>query len=149
MEGKNINLEMSGEVFGLLLNAHKRSTYSGSKYYFKGDLCQMSTAQNVAQQFGIHTEVEGGVPFLTSKEDFDFVTQYLINLQIEGWWHYVTHEEYCRIKGEYYFNGKYLCRKSEVRKIADELGIFIAESDTVLYATSKEDYDAIVKQLEE
>ncbi len=137
-------------VLGLLANANSHSNYQGSRYFFQGDLRQMSTAKAIASKLGIPTGQENVCPFVTSKEDFDAVTQHLIEHQIEGWWHYVTHEEYCRIKGEWHFGGKYLCQKTEVRKIAAKLGIRVAETDgSVLYATSKEDYDAIIKQLEE
>lgn len=147
--GKRFDLRASKGVLDLLANANKHSDYQGERYYFKGDLCQMSTAESVAKKFGIATDHEDVHPFVTSQEDFDKVTKHLVSHQIEGWWHYVTSEEYCRIKGEWHFNGKYLRRNAEVRKIADELGIFIGESsDSVLYTTSKEDHDTITKELD-
>lgn len=147
---KNIRLEANPGVVSLLANAKSHSDYQGTRYYFKGDLCQMSTATSVANSLGIQTSREGGIPFVMSQEDFEMVTQYLIQYQIEGWWHYVTYEEYCQIKGEYYFNGKYLCRKADILKIATELGIRISETETSLfYAYSKEDYNAIIEKLEE
>ena len=90
--GKNINLEIPEGVLGLLLNADKKSGYQGERFYFKGDLHQMSTAQRVAEQLGISTDVEGGIPFVMSKTDFEIVTQHLIDNRLDGWHHYVSHE---------------------------------------------------------
>lgn len=143
---KNIKLEITPGVIGLLANAHSHSDYQGERYYFEGDLCQMFTAQEVATKLGIPTSIEGGL----SEQDFKKVTQYLIDHRIEGWLHYVTHEEYCRIKGEYYFGGEYLCWNAKIHEIADELGIFVGETDgEVAYTTSKEDFDTIIKKLDE
>jgi hypothetical protein len=135
-------------VLELLSNAHAKSSYQGTKYYFKGDLCQRSTARNVASQLRIRTDIEGGLPFVTSDEDFKTVTQYLISHQIEGWWHYVSYEEFCEKKGEFYFNGKYLSRNDEILKVAEDLGIFLGKTEmNLLYATSKENYNIIISKL--
>lgn len=88
------------DVVELLLNVNSKSSYQGKKYFLKGDLCQMATAKNVAICLGIRVYSDGGIPFVTSEEDFEQVKQYLISNQIEGWWNYVTHEEYREIKGE-------------------------------------------------
>lgn len=95
-----MKMQVNLGVLGLLANAHSHSAYSGRRFYFKGDLCQMSTAQKTASDLGIPTGVEGGLPFVMSQEDYDTVTKYLIDNRIEGWWHYVSREEYRRIKGE-------------------------------------------------
>ena len=144
----NQNIKISSGVVGLLANAKSTSSFRGERYYFDGDLCQMSAAQIVADSLGIQTGIEGGCPFVMSKEDFDSVKQYLINNRIDGWWHYVTNEEYCQIKGEYYFGGKYLAYQKEIQKIADDLGIPIQKGTSVLFSTSKEDFDAIVEKLD-
>ncbi len=147
---KNIQLETTPEVIGLLANAHSHSDYQGKRYYFEGDLSQMSTAKNVAEKLGVQTSIEGGIPFALSEEDFKKVTQFLIDHLLEGWWHYVTHEEYCQIKGEYYFGGEYLCCNAKIHEIADKLGIFVGETDgEVAYTTSKDDFDTIIKKLDE
>lgn len=143
----DVNMKVSADVVGLLANAHSSSSFNGERYFFMGDLCQMSTAQRVASLLDIKTDIEGGRPFVMSEEDFDRVKKCLISNQIEGWWHYVTHEEYCAIKGEYYFGGKYLRYQKEVQQIADELGIPIQKGE-VLFATSKEDFNEIVQKLD-
>lgn len=95
-----MNMNIDSGVFGLLVNANARSSFEGEKYYFKGDLCQMSIAQQVANNLGIDTDINGGLPFVMSKEDFTTVTQYIISRRMEGWWHYVSKEEYRQLKGE-------------------------------------------------
>lgn len=95
----NVNMKTSSGVMGLLANAHSTSSFRGKRYYFEGDLCQMSYAQSVANSLGIQTDIEGGLPFVMLQEDFDRVKEYLISNHVDGWWHYVTREEYCKIKG--------------------------------------------------
>ncbi len=143
----SINMKVSLGVAGLLASAHSTSSFKGERYFFRGDLCQMSSAQRVASLLGIQTGIEEGIPFAMSKEDFDCVKEYLISNRIEGWWNYVSNEEYRKIKGEYHFGGKYLRYQKEIQQIADELGIPIQEGE-VLFATSKEDFDAIVQKLD-
>lgn len=96
-----MKIDIGFGVLGLLANADSISSFQGKRYFFKGDLCQMSIAQRAAIQLGIRTDIEGGLPFVMSEEDFYRVTQYLVSNQMEGWWHYVTREEYCEIKGQY------------------------------------------------
>ena len=141
-----VEMTVSEGVVGLLANAQSKSPFEGERYFFEGDLCQMSIAQSVAAALGIRTGIEGCRPYVTSKEDFEEVTKYLISHQKEGWHHYVSREEYCEIKGEYYFGGKYLGYQKEIQQKADELGISI-QKGTVLFATSKEDFNAIVEKL--
>lgn len=148
---KYINLEANLGVVSLLANANSHSDYSGERYYFEGALCQMSTAQNVARQLGIHTDVEGGLPFVTSEEDFDTVTQYLIDHQIEGWHHYVTRAEYRQINGEYPFAYTYWPFKTIILEIANKFDIYVGTNIGVtgpfLYVTSKENYSIIMEEL--
>ncbi len=87
-------------VFALLANAKTTSSFEGARYYFDGDLCQIATARKIAMQLGIQTGIDGGRAFVMSKKDFERVTQHLIDYKIEGWWNYVTQEEYSKITGE-------------------------------------------------
>lgn len=57
-------------------------------YFFEGDLCQMAKAAQVARNLGIKTGVVGGIPYVVSKKDFDTVVKYIVDNQIEGYWHY-------------------------------------------------------------
>jgi len=144
----NVNMKISSGVVGLLANAHSTSSFRGKRYFFKGDLCQMSAAQKVANSLGIETGIEGGLPFVMSQEDFDCVKKYLISNKVEGWWHYVTHEEYCEIKGQYHFGAKYLRYEKDIQQIADDLEISIQkDNSSLLFVTSKEDFNAIVEKL--
>lgn len=143
----DINMKVSAGVVGLIANAHSTSSFKGERYFFRGDLRQMSAAQKVASLLGIQTGIEEGIPFAMSKEDFDCVKEYLISNRIEGWRNYVSYEEYCKIEGKYCFGGKYLRYQKEIQQIADELGIPIQKGE-VLFATSKEDFDAIVQKLD-
>ncbi len=143
----NVNEKNSSGVEGLLANANSTSSFRGKRYYFKGDLCQMSTAKRVADSLGIPIDNEDVYPFVVSQEDFDRVKEYLISNLVEGWWHYVTHEEYCEIKGEYHFGDKYLRYQKEIQQIDDDLGILIQKGNSVFFATSKEDFNAIVEKL--
>lgn len=93
-----MNMSVNNGVLDLLANANKRSSFTGSKYFFKGDLNQRYQAQSVAQKLGIDTDIESGLPFVMSKEDYQKVTQHIINNRIEGWWHYVSDEEYKKMK---------------------------------------------------
>ncbi len=87
-------------VFDLLASAKAKSTFKGTKYCFRGDLCQMATAENVAHKLNVETDREGGIPFVISEEDYDKVTKYMVENRIEGWWHYVTNEEYRKLTGK-------------------------------------------------
>lgn len=85
-------------IYDLLANAHTESTFKGEKYFFHGDLCQMSTALQVANSLGLETGIEKGLPFVLSLNDYNCVKDYLISNRINGWWHYVSKEQYCKIK---------------------------------------------------
>lgn len=93
-----MNMNISAGAVGLLTNAKRRSFYKGEKYCFGGDLQQMSRACQVAIELGVATDIEGGIPFVMSREDYEKVTQHIISHKIEGWWHYVSREEYLELK---------------------------------------------------
>ena len=95
-----MNMSVDSGVVGLLANANKRSSFTGNKLFFKGDLNQMYQAQSAADRLGIETDIDGGIPFVMSEKDYEKVTQHIIANKIEGWWHYVSREEYHKIKGE-------------------------------------------------
>lgn len=80
-------IEISTGVAALLANAHAPMP-SEDLYFFEGDLCQMAKAAQTARQLGVEVGVAGGVPYVSSKEDFNKVVQYIIDNQIEGYWHY-------------------------------------------------------------
>lgn len=92
------NMKLNLGVASLLANAHSHSDYNGERFFFHGDLCQMYTALEIAVKLGIQTDIEGGLPFVMSQEDYDTVKQYLIEKRIDGWWHYVSQEEYKQLK---------------------------------------------------
>ncbi len=145
-----MNITISSGVLGLLSHAGNVSSYEEKKFKFKGDLCQMSAAAGAASKLGIKFGYDDVYPFVTSEEDFSKVIQYIISERIEGWHHYVTYEKFCELNGEFYFNGNFLHRGDEIRKIADELGIYIGETPmNILYATSKKNHEIIVAKLSE
>ena len=80
-------MEISTGVAALLANAHK-TVPSGKKYYFEGDLCQMAKAASIAEQLGIRTGINGGLPFVSTKEEYDRVVKCIVDNHIEGYWHY-------------------------------------------------------------
>ena len=80
-------------VIELLSNANAKSPYEGKRYYFEGDLCQMATAKKVSDDLKIVSYIEGGIPFLTSEEDFQKVTDFLKSNKLDGWWHYFTQKD--------------------------------------------------------
>lgn len=145
-----MNMTVSNGVLGLLSNAGNVSSYEGKKFTFKGDLCQMSSAAGVASKLGLKTGYDDVYPFVTSEEDFNKVIQHMISNRIDGWHHYVTYEKFCELNGEFYFNGNCLHRGDEIRKIANELGIYLGETQMhILYTTSKESHEAIMAKLTE
>ena len=80
-------MEISTGVAALLANAHKTMP-SGKRYYFEGDLCQMAEAARVAERLGIKTGINGGLPYVSTKEEYDRVVKYIVDNHIEGYWHY-------------------------------------------------------------
>ena len=133
---------------GMLANANSTSSFKEERYYLKGNSYQIAAAQKAASLLGIETRVENGLTFVMSKENFESMKRYLISNQIDGWYNYATYWEICEIKGEYYFGGKYHLYPKEIRKTAKELGIEIRNDQSVLFATSKEDFDTIIKELD-
>ena len=63
-------------------------------YTFEGDLCQMLAAAKVARDLGFKVGVVGGYPYVLLKEEYDKVVQYIIDNQIEGYWHYKKYSIY-------------------------------------------------------
>jgi len=84
---ENCKIEISSGVAALLANAHQTMP-SGKRYYFEGDLCQMSEAAKVAGMLDIEVGINGGLPFVSSKEEYDKVVKYIVDNRIEGYWHY-------------------------------------------------------------
>lgn len=143
-----LKFSMSSDVADLLLNAHTKSDYQGKRYYFSGDLNQMSIASSVARKLGIEVSIEGGIPFVKSQADYDEVTNYLVANMMEGWHHYVSHERYCDIKGEYCFGEHKIEKKAELERAANELGITLFVKDNGLqYVTDREEYNMIVQRI--
>ena len=93
-----MRMDTDSRALGLLAVANKRTSYGGEKYFFKGDLVQMAKARSIAAKLGKETGTDGGIPFVMSWEDFDEVKQYIISHRIDGWWHYVSHEEKLKMK---------------------------------------------------
>ena len=60
------------------------------RYFFKGDLCQLVIANEIANSFGFRTNIIGGIPYLTSKDEYEEVINYIIKNKEEGWLNYVT-----------------------------------------------------------
>jgi hypothetical protein len=87
---RNMNFSVSSGVRNLLLRVNEKSSYVGDKFFFKGDLNQMSKAVDVCKELSITYDFDGGLPFVTSKEAQQKVIQYLIDHKIEGWWNYDT-----------------------------------------------------------
>jgi len=83
----NNKIKISEGVAALLANAHQ-PVPKGECYFFEGDLCQIAKAAKVAQELGIETGISGGLPYVSSKEEYDKVVQYIVGHKIEGYWHY-------------------------------------------------------------
>ena len=135
------------DIEELVANANSESSFEEKRYFFDGDLHQLSQVQKVATVLGVKLDIEGGIPFAKSEKDFTTIKQYIIAYKREGWWNYVTKEEFCRINGEFYFDGKYANYRKEILQAADELGICIQTGKSVLFATSEEDYKKIINKL--
>lgn len=129
----------------LLISVNNKSEYNGPRFYFTGDLNQLGIALTATITLGIDVTINGGIPFVKSKEEFDKVKKYLIEQKLDGWHHYVSYEEYCELQGEYYLNGSKGEKKEEIFKAAKELGIMIYETTMkVPFVKSKEEYDSII-----
>jgi len=80
-------MEISAGVAALLANAHAPAP-NKTIYTFEGDLCQMAKAAEVARNLGINVGIAGGLPYVSSKADYDKVVQYIVDNQVEGYWNY-------------------------------------------------------------
>ena len=86
-------LSMHQGLLDILSNAHVKSSYTGTKYFFEGDLSQKVEAMIASNILEIIVEKDYGMPFVKSDEDFKKVTAYLVSEKINGWHHYVTNKE--------------------------------------------------------
>jgi len=86
-------LSMHQGISDILSNAHVKSTYTGTKFFFKGDLSQKVEAMIASNILEICIEKDCGMPFVKSDEDFKKVTAYIVSEKINGWHHYITHKE--------------------------------------------------------
>lgn len=80
-------MEIPTGVAALLANAHTPMR-SKEFYFFEGNLCQIAKTAEVARNLGFEVGVAGGLPYVSSKEEFNKVVQYIIDNRIEGYWHY-------------------------------------------------------------
>lgn len=71
-----------------LISAPNSPTPPEDYYIFEGDLCQKLKAAKVAKDLGIEVGVVGGIPYVQTEEEYQKVVQYIIDNQIEGYWHY-------------------------------------------------------------
>ena len=67
------------------------------RHYFEGDLNQMRVAREVARMLGVVTQIDGGLSYVETKEEYDTVVKYIIDNRIEGWWNYVSREQYIQL----------------------------------------------------
>lgn len=67
------------------------------KYFFEGDLNQMRIARKIADKNDMITGIDGGLSYVTTKEDYDAVVKYIIDNRVEGWWNYVGREDYLKL----------------------------------------------------
>ncbi len=68
------------------------------RHYFEGDLNQMRVAREVARMLGVVTQIDGGLSYVETKEEYDTVVKYIIDNRIEGWWNYVSREQYIQLR---------------------------------------------------
>ena len=67
------------------------------RHYFEGDLNQVRVAREVARMLGVVTQIDGGLSYVETKEEYDTVVKYIIDNRIEGWWNYVSREQYIQL----------------------------------------------------
>lgn len=77
---------VSAGVIALIASAHKKLP-EGS-YIFKGDICQMDVAAQVATRLGIEVGYAVGYSYVKTKEDYDSVVKYITEHHEPGYWHY-------------------------------------------------------------
>ena len=68
------------------------------RHYFEGDLNQMRVAREVARMLGVVTQIDGGLSYVETKEEYDTVVKHIIDNRIEGWWNYVSREQYIQLR---------------------------------------------------
>ena len=68
------------------------------KYFFEGDLNQMRIARKIADKNDMIMGIDGGLSYVTTKKDYDAVVKYIIDNRIEGWWNYVSREQYIQLR---------------------------------------------------
>ena len=68
------------------------------RHYFEGDLNQVRVAREVARMLGVVTQIDGGLSYVETKEEYDTVVKYIIDNRIEGWWNYVSREQYIQLR---------------------------------------------------
>ena len=68
------------------------------RHYFEGDLNQMRVAREVARMLWVVTQIDGGLSYVETKEEYDTVVKYIIDNRIEGWWNYVSREQYIQLR---------------------------------------------------
>lgn len=73
-------------VVGLIAGAH--NPMPSEVFYFKGDMCQMAAAADVARELGLSVGIGGGIPYVRSEKDYEEVVSYLRAHQINGYWNY-------------------------------------------------------------
>lgn len=83
---KKGNLVVQSGVMALLANIHRPLPYG--VFTFKGDVCQMADAADVARSLGFVVGVGEGVPYVEKKEEYDEVISYLRDHRVSGFWHY-------------------------------------------------------------
>ena len=80
-------------LIDILSNAQVKSSYTGTKYFFEGDLRQKAEAMKASGVLKIIIEQDYGMPFVKSDEDFQKVIAYIVSNKINGWHHYVTNKK--------------------------------------------------------
>ena len=78
-------------------NYNRKADFGEKRYYLQGDLTQKSIVMEKAELLGIITWNEGGTPYVTSKEEFNRLKNYLVEERVPGWWHYVSDEEFLKL----------------------------------------------------
>ena len=80
-------MKSSREIADVLSKVENPAT-EAQVYYFKGDLIQMGNATKVANMLGISPGFKGGIPYVSSKKDYDKVANYMKLHKVEGYWNY-------------------------------------------------------------
>ena len=71
-------------------NADTFDSIPDEKYYFfEGDLHQVSEARKIADLLGVKTGKVVDLPYVTNEHDFRKVMEYIIEMKIDGYEHYM------------------------------------------------------------